>query len=128
MNFLLDMGISPKTVSFLKSLGYDAMHLHQEGLEKLSDSKILEKARVDGSILITHDLDFGDLLAASDARLPSVIIFRLRNMRPERVNLHLNRILSQHAKDLEQGVIITISEGSIRTRPLPIHTKKGEQT
>jgi len=103
MNFLVDMGISPNTVSFLKSLGYDAMHLHQVGLEKLSDSKILEKARVDGSILITHDLDFGDLLAASEAGLPRVIIFRLWNMRPERENLHLDRILSQHANDLERS-------------------------
>ena len=67
MKFLADMGISPKTVSFLQNLGYQAAHLHQEGLDRLSDSEILEKARLNGSILLTHDLDFGDLLAASEA-------------------------------------------------------------
>jgi predicted nuclease of predicted toxin-antitoxin system len=92
MKFLADMGISPKTVSFLQNLGYQAAHLHQEGLDRLSDSEILKQARLVGSILLTHDLDFGDLLAASEAELPSVIIFRLRNMRPEQVNLHLNSI------------------------------------
>ena len=127
MKFLADMGISPKTVDFLQNLGHQAVHLHQEGLDRLSDAEILEKARLNGSILLTHDLDFGDLLAASEANLPSVIIFRLRNMRPERVNLHLRGILAQHAQDLEHGVIVTIAEGGIRIRHLPIVAKSREE-
>jgi predicted nuclease of predicted toxin-antitoxin system len=76
MKFLADMGISPKTVSFLRDLGHQAVHLHEEGLGRLSDSEILEKARREESIVLTHDLDFGDLLAASGAQLPAVVIFR----------------------------------------------------
>ncbi|HEY57982.1 MAG TPA: DUF5615 family PIN-like protein, partial [Anaerolineae bacterium] len=37
----------------------------------------------EGFVLLTHDLDFGELVAASGARLPSVVVFRLRNMRPQ---------------------------------------------
>lgn len=33
MKFLADMGISPKTVSSLSDLGYDAVHLRDEGLD-----------------------------------------------------------------------------------------------
>jgi predicted nuclease of predicted toxin-antitoxin system len=120
VKFLADMGISPKTVSFLQGLGYPAFHLHQEGLDKLSDPEILQLARRDGCILLTHDLDFGDLLAASEAALPSVIIFRLRNMRPEQVNHYLKAIVTKHSRDLEQGVIITVSEGGRRIRELPL--------
>jgi predicted nuclease of predicted toxin-antitoxin system len=127
MKFLADMGISPKTVDFLQNLGHQAVHLHQEGLDRLSDAEILEKARLNGSILLTHDLDFGDLLAASEANLPSVMIFRWRNMRPELVNLHLRGILAQHAQDLELGVIVTIAEGGIRIRRLPIVAKSREE-
>ena len=127
MKFLADMGISPKTVSFLQNLGHQAAHLHQEGLDRLSDPEILQKARLDGSILLTHDLDFGDLLAASEFELPSVIIFRLRNMRPERVNLHLSSILTKHAQDLDHGVVITIAEGGTRVRHLPIVAKSREE-
>jgi predicted nuclease of predicted toxin-antitoxin system len=126
MKFLADMGISPQTVSYLQNLGHQATHLHQEGLERLSDPEILQKARLEGSILLTHDLDFGDLLAASEARLPSVIIFRLRNMRPQRVNLHLSSIVKEYAQDLKQGVIMTITEGSIRIRQLPIAGRSKE--
>ncbi len=41
MKFLADMGISPKTVTFLKNLEYDALHLHDQGLDRLEDSDIL---------------------------------------------------------------------------------------
>ncbi len=120
MRFLADMGISPKTVSFLRDLGHQAVHLHEEGLARLSDSEILEKARREESIVLTHDLDFGDLLAASGAQLPTVIIFRLRNMRPERVNLYLENIIKQHTKPLDHGAVATVAEGGVRIRRLPI--------
>jgi predicted nuclease of predicted toxin-antitoxin system len=122
MNFLADMGISPKTVEFLQHLGHQAVHLQQQGLHGLKDHQILEKAREEGCILLTHDLDFGDLLAASGADLPSVVIFRLRNMRPEHLNDYLFKIISQYPKALENGAIITVTEGRIRTRPLPLGT------
>jgi predicted nuclease of predicted toxin-antitoxin system len=124
MNFLADMGISPKIVDFLQHLGHTAVHLQQQGLHRLKDPQILEKARDEGYILLTHDLDFGDLLAASGADLPSVVIFRLRNMRPEHVNRYLLKIISQYPEALEDGAIITVTEGRIRTRNLPLGTDR----
>jgi len=122
MRFLTDMGISPKTVSSLQSLGHDAVHLHDEGLDRLPDSAILQKARDEQRVLLTHDLDFGELIAASEANMPSVVIFRLRNMRPKQVNHYLHRVLSQHQGVLERGAVISVSEGQIRVRTLPIST------
>ncbi|MGB4946125.1 MAG: DUF5615 family PIN-like protein [Candidatus Competibacter denitrificans] len=58
MKFLADMGISPRTVTFLNSLGHDAIHLREQGLEHLSDPDILHKALEEGRILLTHDLEF----------------------------------------------------------------------
>ena len=120
MKFLADMGISPETVRFLNRLGHDAMHLHDQGLDRLPDSDILEKARREQRVLLTHDQDFGELVAASGARLPSVVIFRLRNMRPERVNYYLQRVITQYRGALEQGAIISLSEGLVRVRLLPL--------
>ena len=120
MRFLADMGISPNTVAMLRGLGYDALHLHEQGLDRLQDHLILQKARDEGRILLTHDLDFGELIAASGARLPTIVVFRLRNMRPERVNRYLDGILNQHGEALKQGAIISVTEGQIRVRLLPI--------
>ena len=100
MRFLADMGISPKTVLFLQYLEHDAVHLHEQALDRLQDSEILDKARAESRVILTHDLDFGELVAASRERLPSVVVFRLRNMDPARVNQYLDRIINQHKEAL----------------------------
>jgi len=51
------------TVHSLRERGHEAIHLREEGLRQLPDEKILEKARQEGRIVLTFDLDFGDLMA-----------------------------------------------------------------
>ncbi len=70
--------------------------------------------------MLTHDLDFGELLAVSGAMLPSVITFRLRNMRPDNVLRHLRLVLELYAVDLEVGAFVTVTEGYARIRVLPL--------
>ncbi|MBN1362866.1 MAG: DUF5615 family PIN-like protein [Sedimentisphaerales bacterium] len=124
MKFLADMGISPGVVDLLVHLGHQATHLGQEGLHRLKDSEILEKARREGDILLTHDLDFADLLAAGGEDLPSVVIFRLRNMHPENVNRHLLRVVSQFEQTLEKGAILVVTEAQVRARSLPLEIRR----
>ena len=120
MRFLADMGISPKTVAFLSDLGHEAVHLHALGLDRLPDSAILELARAENRILLPHDLDFAELMAAGGDMLPSVIVFRLRKMQPDSVNYHLHGIINQHQESLERGAIVSVVEGQARVRLLPI--------
>lgn len=120
MKFLADMGISPKTVDFLIALGFESIHLSALKLNKMLDSEILNKAKNEGFILLTHDLDFSELVAASKAKLPSVIIFRLRNMQPNNVNSTLKTIVTNHSSALKQGAIISVTDSQIRVRQLPI--------
>lgn len=120
MRFLADMGISPRSAVFLRNLGHEALHLHDEGLDCLPDADILAKALAEQRIILTHDLDFGDLMAASGAQLPSVIIFRLRNMSADRVNRYLEIVLANYQGRLEAGAIISVTERQIRVRRLPI--------
>ena len=122
MKFLADMGISHKTVAFLHGLGHDAVHLADQQLERSPDPDIVEKARHEGRIMLVHDLGFGELVAVSGATLPSVITFRLRNMHPDRVNGALQSVISQHGEALEQGAMISVTEGQIRVRRLPLNT------
>ena len=44
MKFLADMGLSVGTVEYLRSQGYDAVHLREQGLHKMKDSDILQKS------------------------------------------------------------------------------------
>lgn len=120
MRFLADMGISPRTVAYLRESGHDAIHLNDQNLGRLPDPEILDKARSEERILLTHDLDFGELIAASAAHLPSVIIFRLRNMRPDSLNRYMAVILKEHEDLLENGFILSVTEGQTRARSLPL--------
>lgn len=120
MKFLADMGISPRVVSTLREHGHEAVHLREQGLGTLPDGEILAKARAKGRVLLTHDLEFGELLAASGGKLPSVIIFRLKDMRAENVNFHSFSILDKQTAALEKGVVCSVPERKVRIRELPI--------
>ena len=124
MKFLLDMGISPKAADFLRNLGYDAIHLHDLESDRSTDPAVLQMARNEGRILLTHDLDFGELIAASGANTPSVIIFRLRNMNPRNVNRFLKGIITEHREALEKGAIVSVTEGQVRIRLLPLNAPR----
>jgi predicted nuclease of predicted toxin-antitoxin system len=120
LNFLADMGISPRVVEELRQKGYDAIHLRDEGLNRMTDGEILEKARQEKRVLLTHDLDFGELLAASGGALPSVIIFRLKDMRAPNVSRHLSSIVKQQSDALNKGAVCSVTEQKVRIRVLPI--------
>jgi predicted nuclease of predicted toxin-antitoxin system len=92
MRFLADAGISPKTVELLKQLGHEATHVRTLGLQRAPDTQVIQRARSDGSIVLTFDLDFGDLLALGVLDKPSAIIFRLADERVDSVNRRLTTV------------------------------------
>jgi len=120
MKFLADMGLARSTVAFLRAQGHDAVHLRDQGLQRLEDDEIVEKAREEGRVILTYDLDFGRIVAVSRASVPSVITFRLDDMRPIQVNRYLTEVLAQFARQLEAGALVSVNERGIRARSLPI--------
>jgi predicted nuclease of predicted toxin-antitoxin system len=119
MRFLADMGISPSVVVFLREGGHDAVHLVERALDTMQDPDILQLARDEKRILLTHDLDFSDLVAAGQAETPSVVVFRMRDMRPERVVGRLRLLLERHETVLKSGAIFSVTETLFRWRVLP---------
>lgn len=120
MKFLGDMGVSQTVINTLRNDGYDAIHLREEGLQRLPDEFIIAKAKDENRIILTFDLDFGELLAFSGDYLPSVIIFRLEKANPDYVLSKLNPVLQECQNSLENGAIIVIKDNNYRLRYLPI--------
>ena len=120
MRFLADAGISPKTVEFLTQLGHEATHVRTLGLQRAPDVVLVDRARADGSVVITFDLDFGDILALGVLDKPSVIIFRLTDERAESVNQRLSVVLDERLTDLQSGALILVEDSRYRVRKLPI--------
>jgi predicted nuclease of predicted toxin-antitoxin system len=120
MRFLSDMGVDIRVVDWLRNQGHDAVHLREEGLHRLPDSKIFDKARAEKRIILTFDLDFGEILALSAGATISVILFRLHNTRTPFLIKRLSAVLSADAEALEKGAIIVVEDGRHRVRDLPI--------
>ena len=123
MKFLADMGVSSSTVEWLKSNGFEAKHLREEELQKLPDKDIFSKAQKEGRVILTFDLDFGEIAALAGTMLPSVIIFRLQDQTPRNVNRLLKQILDNTKEELKQGAIISANEKRFRVRRLPIQSE-----
>lgn len=89
-------------------------------MHRASDPEILEKAKDTKSIVLTCDLDFGEILSASGEDCPSVIFLRLENETPEHVNKRLKQVLTESVEALIKGAIVVVEEGRHRIRKLPI--------
>jgi predicted nuclease of predicted toxin-antitoxin system len=79
MRFLADMGVAVRIVEWLRAQGHDATHLREENLQRMADHDVFRKAAVESRILLTFDLDFGEIVGLSGERNVSVVLFRLRN-------------------------------------------------
>ena len=120
MRFLADGGISPRTVEFLTQLRHEAVHVRTLGMQRAADREVVERARAESSVVLTFDLDFGEVLALGIMDKPSVIIFRLADERADSVNHRLSAVLVERLADLESGALILIEDARYRVRKLPI--------
>lgn len=120
MRFLADAGISPRTVEFLTGLGHEAIHVRTLGMQRAPDGDIVERARADASVVLTFDLDFGEVLALGVLDKPSVIIFRLANESADSVNQRLSAVLAERVAELDSGALILVEDTKYRVRKLPI--------
>lgn len=85
-----------------------------------TDRAIMEWARSNGYIVFTHDLDFGAILAATQASGPSVIQFRAENVLAEDLGPAVIAAIRRFQDALEQGALISVDPGRARARILPL--------
>lgn len=124
MKFLADMGVAQRIVHRLRENGHDVVHLRDEKLHRLPDNAIFEKAYKEQRIILTFDLDFGEILACSGEKQVSVILFRLLNTRTPHVIERLIKVLADTADALKNGSIVVVEESRYRIRRLPIENSK----
>ena len=108
-----------RVTSWLNSHGHDATHLRDEGLQRLPNGDIFEKAIAESRVIVTFDLDFGEIVALSKGRKAGVILFRLRNTRVSFVIERLGNVISECADALARGAIVIVEETRQRIREFP---------
>lgn len=120
LKFVADMDLSPLTVRQLKEKGWEIIRVSEVMDVRTDDIDILNYAREHNQVVITHDLDFSELLAVNGLDSPSVINLRLENMQPDFVTQRIIDIVSQLEDELKKGIGVSVNEISARFRNLPI--------
>ncbi|MGE5215814.1 MAG: DUF5615 family PIN-like protein [Chloroflexota bacterium] len=119
MRFLVDMCMDVRVASWLNAHGHDAIHLRDEGLQRLPNGGIFEKAIVESRVVVTLDLDFGAIVALSRGGETGVLLFRLRNTRTSFVIQRLGEVVPECMDALTRGAIVIVEETRHRVREFP---------
>ena len=118
MKFLLDENISHETADFINSLGYDSKTVAHFNLSGAEDTDVVNLTIKERRVLITLDLDFGEIFYFSNKKKLGIIVLRLKDQTVESVNSTLEQLFQSKvltAKMVKDSLVV-ISEGKIRIK------------
>ena len=124
MKLLVDMNLSPRWVDLFAGAGIQAAHWSTIGPVNAPDSQIMAYALTHDFVVLTHDLDFGAILAATQGEKPSVVQLRADNVSPDVIGAQVLVALRQMENELRDGALLTVDPQRTRLRVLPLISKK----
>ena len=120
MKLLVDMNLAPSWCGLLVAQGWEARHWSEVGSPCAPDGEILAWARKNRFTILTHDLDFGAILAASGGDSPSVVQLRGQDVMPGTLGSCVIGAIKQFGEALETGALVVIDAHRARARLLPL--------
>ena len=123
MRLLIDANLSPVVAADLRRAGVDATHVTDHGLISASDEAIAEFAARHESAVVSADSDFATLLALGGKIAPSLVLLRSADhLTPHEQAALLRANLPTMEPELRSGAVVSISQGHLRVRRLPMGT------
>ena len=123
MKLLIDMNLSLRWSAVLAAAGFEATHWSALGAANTPDVEIMAYAASRDYVVLTHDLDFGAILAATNGEKPSVVQIRAEDVSPDVIGKQVAAALHQMMAELDQGALLTVEPNRTRVRVLPLHWK-----
>jgi predicted nuclease of predicted toxin-antitoxin system len=123
MKVLIDMNLSPRWANMLADSGIEAAHWSTLGAANAPDVEIMDFARTNNYVALTHDLDFGTLLTATQGDKPSVVQIRSDDVSPNVIGKPVINALRQMTAELDEGALLTIDPSRTRLRLLPLQPR-----
>jgi predicted nuclease of predicted toxin-antitoxin system len=120
MRLLIDMNLSPGWVTALQAHGIASVHWSEVGLPSATDREIMAWAQAHGCVVVSYDLDFSAILAATSANGPSVVQLRAADVLPSALVSTLATVLRTHRAALMAGAVVSIDQARARVRTLPL--------
>lgn len=123
MKVLLDMNVSPRWRTLLEREQISAVHWADVGPVGADDAEIMAYAAQQDYIVLSQDLDFSTILAATSGTKPSVVQLRSDNLDPDVIGSKVIAALRQLESELQSGAIVSIDPQRTRMRLLPLQPK-----
>ena len=89
-------------------------------MHRAQDHELGAYAWSETRVIVTFDLDFGDILVLGVLDRPSVILLRLTDERTAEVNGRLVAVVAEQKATLESAALILVEDVGYRVRKLPI--------
>ena len=105
IKFLADENVSKTLTNFLRKEGYDIKDIKEERLFGVNDEKILELAKKENRIILTHDKEFAGVLN-NPLNFKGIILIRYSNQSPENVIKRFRLDLQKIKSKIENTVIV----------------------
>lgn len=109
LKLLLNANLSPETAGFIREFfGFDVKCLLEEGVSHISDDDVTALALKEGRVIVTSDLDFGQIYHFNRKSELGVIVLRLSDQTVESVNMALQDFFSAHGdeKTLNSNLVV----------------------
>jgi len=120
MRFVVDMNLSPGWIAFLERAGHKARHWSEVGKVDATDREIMQWAETNGCIVLTSDLDFSAILAATGRAGPSVVQVRSELLRTDAIGDTVMKAIEATREELGGGALVSIDASRARVRVLPL--------
>ena len=120
MKLLVDVNLSPRWVALLSDAGWETVHWSAVGRNNALDSEIMAYAAEHDFVVLTHDLDFGAILAVTHGQKPSVLQLRMEDVSLQSAGVRVPTALRHMTTELEAGALVTVGQHHTRVRMLPL--------
>lgn len=114
--FKVDENLPEDVVVAFLDAGYEASTATSQGLAGVEDARLSEVVRQEGRILVTLDVDFGDIRAYPPAQYRGIIVLRMTRQDKPRILAAIRRILPLLATEAVTGRLRVVEEHAARIR------------
>jgi predicted nuclease of predicted toxin-antitoxin system len=118
MKFFADHCAYSVTVRFLRGLGYTVETAKEAFLQVADDTDILQHARDTDAVLLTNDLDFGNILLYPPSRSMGIIVLKISKVTVPEVHAVLRQMLRDIPSDEFRGALFVVDCNKYRVRRL----------
>ena len=114
MKFKLDENLSPSLAALFATAGHEAHSVVQQSLGGQPDARVIAVCQRERRALVTHDLDFSNILTYPPEQYSGIVVFRLADQSHAAVESATSRVVDLLPAEPLPRTLWIVEEARIR--------------